>query len=60
MPKFQLAQLIKFLMVEQEIWGLIYTYTKNQLMSWSDDKEHNYKKMDIIGWNSIIYNNNKF
>ena len=36
---FQLVELVKFFIVEQEIWGSILVYTKNRLMSWADDKE---------------------
>ena len=46
------SQLIKSLMVELEIWGSIRVYTKNWLVSWSDDKELS-SGADVIGWNSI-------
>ena len=36
---FQLTQLVKSLIDKKEICGLITTYTKNQLISWFDDKE---------------------
>ena len=54
---FQLAQLIKSLMVIQEIWGSIPTYIKNWLVSWSDDKELS-SRADTIGWNSLKKKNN--
>ena len=37
--RFQSVQLVKSLMVEQKIWGSISAYTKNQMVSWFDDKE---------------------
>ena len=36
-----LYHLIKFLMIEFEIWDSIFVYIKNWLAFWSDDKEHN-------------------
>ena len=49
---FQLAQLVKSLIVEWEIWDTILVYTKNWLVSWSDDKEL-LSRADVIGWNSL-------
>ena len=40
--QFQLAQLVKTLILEYEIYGLIPVYMKNRLISWSDSKKHNY------------------
>ena len=45
--EFQLTQLVKSLIVEYEICRSISVYTKNQLMSWFDDKEFSLKA-DII------------
>ena len=49
---FQLAQLVKSMMVEQVIWGSIPAYAKYWLVSWSDDKELS-SGADAIGWNSL-------
>ena len=49
---FPLVQLIKFFMVEKEIWGSIFAYTKNRLVFWSNDKELSLKA-DVISWNSL-------
>ena len=43
---------VKSLMIVQEIWSLILVYTKNWLVSWSNDKEL-LSKTDIISWNSL-------
>jgi hypothetical protein len=37
----------------------IQDFTKNQLMSWSDNKKNNYLKMDIICSNYVIYIHDK-
>ena len=47
-----LAQLVKFLMVVYEICDSILAYTKNWLVSSSDDKEL-LLGADTIGWNSL-------
>ena len=52
---YQLVQLVKSLMVEYEIWGSILAYTKNWLVSWSDDKELS-SGADAISWNSLSKN----
>ena len=49
---WKLAQLVKCLIVEQEIGGSILAYTKNQLVSWFDDKKLSLE-VDVIGWNSL-------
>ena len=39
-------------MVVEKIWGSILAYTKNWLVSWSDDKELSLGA-DVIGLNSL-------
>ena len=36
----------------KEIWGSILAYTKNHLVSWSDDKEL-LSGVNVIDWNSL-------
>ena len=48
---FKLAQLVKSSMVEKEIRGSILAYTKNRLVSLSDDKKLSLGAV-IISWNS--------
>ena len=47
-----LAQLVKSLIVVKEIWGLILAYTKNWLVSRSNDKELS-SGADVMSWNSL-------
>ena len=46
--EFQLAQLVKSVIVEKEIWDSIPAYIKNLLVSWSNDKKLSLGA-DIIG-----------
>ena len=48
---FKLAQLVKSSMVEKEIRGSILAYTKNRLVSLSNDKKLSSEAV-IISWNS--------
>ena len=41
---FQLAQLVKSLVVEQETWVQIPPTPKNQLMSWLDGKSNHHER----------------
>ena len=46
------SNMVKSLIVEQEIHGSIFAYTKNWLVFWSDDKELSLGA-DAIRWNSF-------